>query len=507
VRFVPTPQPPAKRRAPASPRRRRVVGLLVLGLLGVVTYGVFARELPGTGHWSVDAVFSDSGQLRPGAPVRIAGVDVGTVARVGRGPGSTALLTLRVAAKGRPLHADAVATIRPRLFLEGSYYVDLRPGSPSAPELHAGATLPLTQTAVPVSFTSVLSTLTRPVRDSLVDIIGQSASALGDGGAQGFGAGLRPLAPALRRGAVATQALLGEQPDDISRLISGARRVTRALATDAPALAAGITAANRATAAFADEHRALTATVTGLDATLRAAPPALTAVTDGLPAVRRLATDLRPALRHAPRTLRAATALLNQARRLVGVSELPAATARLRPAARQVTALAPRLRSLLPSVQRVARCVGDQGVDLLTAKLVDPPHSTGQPVWQELAHSAVNTTSLAQGFDAAGHTVRFATAVQPGVLALGSVPGVGLALTTPTTPALQIRPQWAGPTPPADHPEVPCATQPLGNLQATATTLPEMRTAPLGAAAGTRFSDITQLLRRSLSATPPKAGR
>ena len=31
---------------------------------------------------------------------------------------------------GLPIHADATAEIRPRIFLEGNFYVDLLPGTP-----------------------------------------------------------------------------------------------------------------------------------------------------------------------------------------------------------------------------------------------------------------------------------------------------------------------------------------------------------------------------------------
>lgn len=496
------------RRTPvAAARRRLVLGSLVVLALLAVTYGVFTRELPGTGHWSVQAVFSDSGQLVAGSPVRIAGVNVGTVSAVGRGPGTTALLTLRVKALGRPLHTDAVATIRPRLFLEGSYYVDLRQGSPSAPVLGAGATIPLGQTAVPVSFSTVLSTLTRPVRDSLTDIVGQSSVALSGGGAEGFGEALRELGPAGRSGAIATQAALGEQPDDVRRLITGAGRATAALAADAPALAAGITAANRVTGVLAAEQGALTAALRGVDLTVRAVVPAADALVPALPVLTRFAHDLDPALRVAPAPLRHVAAVLTQVRGLVRPSELPLATRRLVPAARALTALTPELRRLFPVVRRVAACTGRQGVSLLDTRLQDGPLTTGQPIWLELAHSAVSGASISQGFDAAGHAVRFSTSVQPGVLALGSVPGVGMALTNLNSGAQQIRPAWEGTTPPAYHPEVPCGTQPLGDLQAPAVPAATMRKALLGVAPGTTGADVLSVIRRATRRLADRSGR
>ena len=46
--------------------------------------------------------------------------------------------TFTVDDEGLPIHKDATVTIRPRLFLEGNFFLDLQPGSPSAPDLSSG---------------------------------------------------------------------------------------------------------------------------------------------------------------------------------------------------------------------------------------------------------------------------------------------------------------------------------------------------------------------------------
>ena len=66
--------------------------------------------------------------------MRIAGVNVGKVIGVER-DGDATEVTFTVDDAGRPIHEDAFAAIRPRIFLEGNFFVDLDPGSPSAPEL------------------------------------------------------------------------------------------------------------------------------------------------------------------------------------------------------------------------------------------------------------------------------------------------------------------------------------------------------------------------------------
>ena len=49
-----------------------------------------------------------------------------------------------------PLHKNATAKIRPRIFLEGNFFVDLKPGTPGSPQLDSGDTIAITQTSTPV---------------------------------------------------------------------------------------------------------------------------------------------------------------------------------------------------------------------------------------------------------------------------------------------------------------------------------------------------------------------
>ena len=57
--------------------------------------------------------------------------------------------------------------IRPRIFLEGNWFIELQPGSPSAPTLHSGATIPIAQTADPVQLDQVLDALNTDTRENL----------------------------------------------------------------------------------------------------------------------------------------------------------------------------------------------------------------------------------------------------------------------------------------------------------------------------------------------------
>lgn len=108
------------------------VGALVLAALAVVVYFGFAKDLPFTRDFRLKAAFTSAQSIRPGSPVRVAGVNVGKVAGVERAPdGEAAIVVMELKDKALPIHRDATAKIRPRIFLEGNFFVDLRPGRPS----------------------------------------------------------------------------------------------------------------------------------------------------------------------------------------------------------------------------------------------------------------------------------------------------------------------------------------------------------------------------------------
>jgi virulence factor Mce-like protein len=175
------------------------VGLITLAVLAVLLYLGFFKAIPFLPHYEVKAAFSSANDLRPGSPVRIAGVEVGKVASVEpTEPGATgAIVTMRINKNGRPVHTDATAKIRPRIFLEGNFFVDLTAGSASAPELDDGDTIPVNQTATPVQLDQVLTSLQSDTREDLKTLLREYASGLEGDGAQGFNRSIEWWKPAL----------------------------------------------------------------------------------------------------------------------------------------------------------------------------------------------------------------------------------------------------------------------------------------------------------------------
>ena len=123
--------------------------------------------------------FESANGLRPDSPVRIAGVDVGKVTKVDAEEGTdNAVVTMEIDDEGLPMPRDATAKIRPRIFLEGNFFVDLQPGTPGAEELDDGGTLKVTQTATPVQLDQVLTALQSDSRQDLQDVLDALGPAL-----------------------------------------------------------------------------------------------------------------------------------------------------------------------------------------------------------------------------------------------------------------------------------------------------------------------------------------
>jgi phospholipid/cholesterol/gamma-HCH transport system substrate-binding protein len=458
-----------RRRRPAgSTARPFAIGVIGLFAIAAIAYAAFATSSPFSHPYTVDAIFADSGQLRAGSPVRIAGIDVGQVSSVSAGPGTTAEVQLQIDGSGLPIHTDATATIRPRVFLEGGFYVDLGPGSPSAPVLDSGGTIPRPQTAVPVQFDQILSTLTQPRRQALRRIVAQTNKALAGGGAQGFRETTAHLPPALRDLAMVSLAARGTRPHDLSRLISSAARATGQLAERDTALADLVTNANRTAAALVAHPGALGATEVEIDRLLRAAPRALDSIDRVVPRVNAFTAALRPANRLVPGVIRRLHALAAELRGIGTPSSETKLISGLRPVLRNVPSFSLLSRGLFPLAGPIVSCLRDNVMPTLRSQVDDGALSSGRPVWQDFLHSTVGLASASQNFDANGPWFRYLGAVGPGTVSTGSVPGVGQLFGTSPQPLLGSRPVWLGPGKvPPFRPDAPCAKQTRPDLSAS----------------------------------------
>src|ERR1700755_3459294 len=160
------------RRGRRMPKRSNAfIGLMATIIAVVIMFFGFTQDVPFTHGYTLKAQFQSANSIRPNSPVRIAGVEVGKVKSVDAAQGTNAaVLRMELKKSALPIHADATAKIRPRIFLEGNFFVDLKPGTPESPTLESGDTLKISQTATPVQLDQVLTSLQSDSREDLKDV-------------------------------------------------------------------------------------------------------------------------------------------------------------------------------------------------------------------------------------------------------------------------------------------------------------------------------------------------
>ena len=448
-----------------------MIGLLFLVLTFCACWLAF-KGAPWKDAWELRAVVRQATELGPRSPVRIAGVEVGKVESVESGEGDTSVVTLALEDDALPIHEDATVKVRPRIFLEGNFFVDLKPGTPGSPTVDEGYTIPVAQTAAPVQLDQILSTLEADTRGNLKLLLKGFGEGFADGGAQSLNEAWESSDEAFTQGAIAAEAFRGSRDENLSELFAAGGDVAAALVRGRrlPALIEGL---NRSARALASRRAELSASLPELDRLLEEAGPALDAFDAAFPPTRALIQDARPGVQAAPPTLELAIPVLEQARQLVGPSELPALLDELDPAVRSLARLEPDLTELLGDVTPVTECLRLNAVPTLKSTIDDPPNSTGQPVYRELLYGVVGLSSASQNFDGNGPAVRYHAGGGDTTVTTGDVPSIGESLVGLTDePILGSRPLWTGVRPPF-RPDVPCISQDPPDLTAETGPAPE----------------------------------
>ncbi len=151
------------RKRDRSIAKTRLIGVIAIAIAAVVIAVGILKPDVFSSYEVVQAQFSSAAGIGVvGSDVRMAGTQVGEITGVQR-QGSHALLTLHLDDSVGTIHTDASAELRPHLAFEGTAYVDLNPGSASAPALGDG-TIPLRQTRVYVPLDEALRVFNPPTR-------------------------------------------------------------------------------------------------------------------------------------------------------------------------------------------------------------------------------------------------------------------------------------------------------------------------------------------------------
>lgn len=399
------------------------IAIIFILVFTIGPYLAFTGHVPFTSYgYEIKATFSNSANIALNSPVRIAGVDVGKVVSSER-DGNDTTVTFTVEGNGRPIHEDAYAAIRPRIFLEGNFFVELDPGSPSAPEMGSGGTIPVSRTSTAVQLDEVLTALQSPVRADLSQLLESYGTALthqpnaaedltqlpevkGKTAAEALNGAFKYGGAAGKYSSQVTNAFLGTEQKDLSRLVASAGRTFGAFASRESDLQGLIDNFNIFTGALAAQSTNVATTVHLLAPTLKVAHSSLVSLNRTLPPLRTYAIELTPAVAELPELISSSKPWIAQVRPLLsgkeggGVAKLLAkSTPGLAGAAQagKETTL-PQLNQLSLCTTKVMVPTGNE--------VINDRFSTGGPNYREFLYNLVNFAGFTQNYDGNGPYAR-----------------------------------------------------------------------------------------------------
>jgi phospholipid/cholesterol/gamma-HCH transport system substrate-binding protein len=457
-------------------------GLLALVIILIGCFFAFTKKVPFRHHYTVNAVVKNSNLVLPGSPVRIAGVTVGKVAKVGRYR-STSMgeIAMNIDKVGLPIHKDATLKIRPRLFLEGNFYVDLQPGTPSAPTIDDGDLIPVTQTSTPVQIDQLLTALQSDTRGSLQQTLqglgagfGGAPSAADDAqqvpgvrgltGGQALNQALTTSPKALTGTAKVTTGLLGTEPHDLSRTIDGLGRAAAGLDEHESDLGSLVTHFNATMANFAAHSAQLSAAVDELGPTAQAADGAFARLETAAAPTATFAHNLSQSLPELPATIKASGPWLTQAKQLLSKQELGGLLDQLQPGTANLAQLGHATKLWLPKITAFNKCITKVIIPTGNIKVDDGDFSANVENYKEFWYAMVGQNGEGQGFDGNGSLLRLSAAGGANLIRSGKSNYVPEAyLANATLPPLRTRPAFAGQLPPINR-DAPCYLQPVPNV-------------------------------------------
>ena len=368
-------------------------GLIAVVLFVVVSYFAYTKANPFDDPYELKFVVRSANELKQRSPVRVAGVEVGKVTEVepipsderdllpGHADESYARVTMRIDEdEALPIKKDATIKIRNRIFLEGNYFVELHPGSPSAEELPSGETLPPNQADFPTQQHQVLQdVLRRDQREDFRIIFDELSTALEGAGAAGFNEAIRYWERAYRDSAQVSEAYLGTENHDLSRLLRTQGKVFAALSRNEEALKGFVTNLNRTAAAFAVQEDNLKATIPQLRDVLKVGRPALQSLNSALPSLRAFAREALPGTRAASPTLDAQIPLVRQLRALVSEDELQGLANDLRDAVPDIVKFNQGSTKTFRYTRALSACQNNVLVPFANEPIPDPDFASDNP--------------------------------------------------------------------------------------------------------------------------------
>jgi ABC-type transporter Mla subunit MlaD len=348
-------------------------------------------------------------------------VNVGEVLKV-EPQGNSAKVTFTITDEGRPIREDAFATIRPRIFLEGNFFVDLDPGSPSAPEMDSEDNIPITHTATAVQFDQVLDALRAPQREDLGDLlvgyggalartptaaedVGHDRDVKGLSGGQAINKAFDFGEEAGKGSARVAEGFLGTEEGDLARFVSQSGEFFGQLNADEEDLQSLIVNFNTFTRSFASESQSLAQATRYLGPAIQRSREALVDLDGTLEPLSDFSKAFRPAVNELPETFFEASPWLTQAKPLLANNSLGAVARDLRIATPGLAGASKSGEGALDQIRALSACTTNTLVPAGDI-VIDDQFSVGRPNAREFFYSTANLAGESQNFDGNGPYLR-----------------------------------------------------------------------------------------------------
>jgi phospholipid/cholesterol/gamma-HCH transport system substrate-binding protein len=344
-----------------------IIVLLVLSIVVagyVLSHERFRFPLIDSAPFTLNAEFSTAQAVTPGQgqSVRISGVQVGLIGNVSLKNGE-AIVQMNLDDQYRNLiHTNATALLRPKTGLK-DMFIELQPGSKSAPVAKQGWTLPVSNTLPDVDTDEILSSLDGDTRNYLQLLVNGAGQGLqGKGGSE--------LAQVFERFEPTHQDLarlnkaVAVRGRDLQQLVNSLQRLNTSLSHNQSQIVRLVDASSTVFRAFASQDTNISAAVRDLPGTLAQTTDTLNKVTTFANLLGPTAKNLLPAAKALPAANAAVTALAKPSAPIVQNQIRPFVVAarplvrNLKPAAQNLAAATPSLTKTFNVVNRFVNMLG-----------------------------------------------------------------------------------------------------------------------------------------------------
>jgi phospholipid/cholesterol/gamma-HCH transport system substrate-binding protein len=298
---------------------------------------------------TIAADFARNHRITPfQAPVKIAGVPIGSVTTVKRLDNGTTRIGLKVEGDSLKLMGTApTVAIRPATLLGGNYYVDVVPGGRRG-EFHG--TVPISRTRIPVELDSIAAALNRPAREGIRSSISDLGDTLDKDGRTAL-QDLSEHAPkTLEPASAALGATRGSNPGtDLPRLVRGFEATSRVLSEKNGQLDSSVANLAKLTAVLENRRTDMRRSLDDMPDTLESTDKMLAKLRTTLDTLEDTSDDIRPSVQELDEVLEDLDPVLVKARPVIG--DLRVVARDLRPVLDDLTPVADDLTAVFDNVR------------------------------------------------------------------------------------------------------------------------------------------------------------